>query len=69
MKEIQKVVKKLSREQESAAAVAVAAAAAASSCEPVKKHKVTPGIPGWLDYDRRTEHELMADHSLHSTVR
>ena len=41
MKEIQKVVQKLSREQESAAAQVVAAA-----YEAVQKHKVTPGIPG-----------------------
>ena len=45
MKEIQKVVQKLSREQESAAA----AAGAAAAYEPVQKHKVTPGIPGWLN--------------------
>ena len=38
MKEIQKVVQKLSREQESAAA----------AYEPVQKQKVTPGIPGSL---------------------
>ena len=48
MKEIQKVVQKLSREQESAAAAA--AAAAAPAYEQVQKHKVTPGIPGWLKY-------------------
>ena len=41
MKEIEKVVQKLSREQESAAAAAH---------EPVQEHKVTPGIPGWLNY-------------------
>ena len=41
MKEIQKVVQKLSRGQESAAA--------AAAYEPVQKHKVTPGIPGWLN--------------------
>ena len=46
MKEIQKVVQKLSREQESAAA----AAAAAAAYEPVQKHKVTPSILGWLKY-------------------
>ena len=38
IKEIQKVVQKLSREQESAAP--------AAAYEPVQKHKVTPGIPG-----------------------
>ena len=38
MKEIRKVVKKLSRQQDSAAAGAGAAAA----YEPVQKHKVTP---------------------------
>ena len=27
-----------------------AAAAAAAAYEPVQKHKVTPGIPGWLNY-------------------
>ena len=47
IKEIQKVVQKLSREQESAAA---AAAAAAAAYEPVQKYKVTPGIQGWLKY-------------------
>ena len=40
MKELQKVVQKLTRGQE--------AAAAAPVYEPVQKHKVTPGIPGWL---------------------
>ena len=40
MKEIQKVVEKLLREQESAAA---------APYEPVQKYKVTPGIPGWLN--------------------
>ena len=40
MKEIQKVVQKLSREQESAAAAAY---------KPVQKHEVTPGVPGWLN--------------------
>ena len=29
----------------------VAAAAAAAAYEPVQKHKVTPGIPGWLNED------------------
>ena len=43
MKEIQKVVQKLSRGQEAAAA------AQAVAYEPVQKHKVTPGIPGWLN--------------------
>ena len=38
MKEIEKFVQKLSREQESAAAY-----------ETVQKHKVTPSIPGWLN--------------------
>ena len=47
MKEIQKFVQKLSREQESAAAAAAAAPAAAY--ELVQKHEVTPGIPGWLN--------------------
>ena len=42
MKEIRKVVKKLSREQESAAVAAY---------EPVQKHKVTPGVPGCLNHD------------------
>ena len=41
IKEIQKVVQKLSRGQKSAAR-----AAAAAAYEPVQKHKVTPGIPG-----------------------
>ena len=50
MKEIPKIVQKLSREQESAAApAATQAAAPAVAYEPVQKHKVTPGIPGWLD--------------------
>ena len=40
MKEIHNVVQKLSRGQESAAA----------AYKPVQKHKVTPGIPGWLNY-------------------
>ena len=26
------------------------ATAAAAAYEPVQKHKVTPGIPGWLNY-------------------
>ena len=39
MKEIQKVIQKLSREQESAPAAAY---------EPVQKHKVTPSILGDL---------------------
>ena len=43
MKEIQKVVQKLSREQETAAV------AAAAAYEPEQKHKVTPSIPGWLN--------------------
>ena len=38
MKEIQKVVQKLLRGQESAAGVGV-----------WTEHKVTPGIPGWLN--------------------
>ena len=54
MKEIQKVVQKLSRGQESAAGAA-AAAAAAAAYEPVQKHKVTPGIPGWLNYLSKNE--------------
>ena len=49
MKEIGKVVQKLSREQESAASGAAAAEAVAAAYEPVQKHKVTPGIPGWLN--------------------
>ena len=49
MKEIQKVVQKLSRGQESAAA----------AYEPVQKHKVTPRIPGWLNYDQ-TVAELLS---------
>ena len=43
MKEIQKVVQKLSREQESPAT------AAAAAYEPVQKHKVIPSILGWLN--------------------
>ena len=43
IKEIQKVVQKLSHEQESAA-----------TYEPVQKH-VTPGIPGWLKNNSITE--------------
>ena len=55
MKEIQKIIQKLSREQESAPAAAAAAATQAASAtaaayEPEQKHKVTPGIPGWLNY-------------------
>ena len=42
MKEIRKFVQKLSREQESAAG------GGAAAYEPVQKHEVTPGIPGWL---------------------
>ena len=49
MKEIQKVVQKLSREQESVAGPAAAAAAQAAAYEPVQKHKVTPSILGWLN--------------------
>ena len=45
MKEIPKVVQKLSRKQESAAAAAEPAAA----YEPLQIYKVTPGIPGWLN--------------------
>ena len=48
MKEIQKIVQKLSREQKSSAAAA--AAEPATAYEPVQKHKVNPGIPGWLNY-------------------
>ena len=47
IKEIQNVVQKVSREQESAAPPPPPAPAAAY--EPAKKHKVTPAIPGWLD--------------------
>ena len=43
MKEIQKVVPKLSREQESAAG------GGGGGGDGVQKHKVTPGIPGWLN--------------------
>ena len=64
MKEIQKVVQKLSREQESAAAAAAAPAApaaAAAAYEPVQKHKVTPSILGWLNkMDERMSNELIA---------
>ena len=51
MKEIQKVVEKLSREKSlrPAAARAAVRAAPAAAYEPVQKHKVTPGIPGWLN--------------------
>ena len=42
MKEIQKFVQKLSREQESAEP-------AAAAYELVQKHKVTPSILGWLN--------------------
>ena len=48
MKEIPKVVQKWSREQKSAASGGAAELAAAY--EPVQKHKVNPGIPGWLKY-------------------
>ena len=48
MKEIQKVVQKLSREQESAAGGGDGGAGAAAY-EPVEKHKVTPSILGWLN--------------------
>ena len=41
MKEIQTVVQKLSREQESAGGGGVRTGT---------KHKVTPSIPGWLNY-------------------
>ena len=47
MKEIQKVIQKSSREQESAAGGGGPVPAAVY--EPVQKHKVTPGIPGWLN--------------------
>ena len=43
MKEIQKVVQNLSREQESAAG-------GGGGVRTGTKHKVTPGIPGWLNY-------------------
>ena len=54
MKEIQEVVQKLSRRQESAAgggggARGGGAGAPAAAYEPVQEHKVTPGIPGWLN--------------------
>ena len=76
MKQIQKVVQKLSREQESAADGVrtgikhkshpryesqkllksyrvnknLQPPVAAAAYEPVQKHKVNPGIPGWLNY-------------------
>ena len=55
MKEIQKVVQKLSREQESAAG-------GGAAYEPVQKRKVTPGIPGWLNKfsDKETPVELLS---------
>ena len=43
MKEIKKFVQKLSREQSLRPVVAAAA------YKPVQKHKVTPGIPWWLN--------------------
>ena len=50
MKEIRKVVQKLSCEKSVRAAVAAArAAAVAAAYQPVQKHKVTPGILGWLN--------------------
>ena len=50
MKEIQKVVQKLSREQNlRPASVSAASASASAAYEPVQKHKVTPGLPGWLN--------------------
>ena len=44
MKEIQKVVQKLSHGQK-------LRPAASAAYEPVQKHKVTPGMPGWLNND------------------
>ena len=32
-----------------------AAVAAAAAYEPVQKHKVTPGIPGWLNEGKFTD--------------
>ena len=49
MKEIWKIVKKLSREQESVARGGRGGGAVAVAYEPQQKHKVTPGIPGWLN--------------------
>ena len=63
MKEIQKVVQKLSRGQE-AAAVQAAAQAAAAAYEPVQKHKVTPGIPGWLNKQNKEISRLSTLHTL-----
>ena len=57
MKEIPKVVQKLLCEQKFAAAQAAAQAAAAS--EPWQKHKVTPGILGWLNYSQDSENIVM----------
>ena len=55
MKEIQKVVQKLSREQESAAGGGGAGGggggggAGSGVRTGTKKNKVTPGLPGWLN--------------------
>ena len=52
IKEIQNVVQKLSREQESAAG-------SGGDAQTGTKHEVTPGIPGWLEkvwqMNRRTD--------------
>ena len=45
MKEFQKVVQKISREQN-----LWPAAAAAAAYEAVQNHKITPSIPEWLNY-------------------
>ena len=45
MKEIRKVVQKLSREQMS---VVGGGGDGSDACEPAQKHKVTPGMPGDL---------------------
>ena len=45
MKGIQRVVQKLSREEKSAAG----GGGGGVAYEPVQTHKITPGIPGWLD--------------------
>ena len=52
MKEIQKVVQKLSREQEYVVGGGGAGGGSAGGGGGVRtgtKHKVTPGIPGWLN--------------------
>ena len=49
MKEIQKDIQKLSREQESAAGGGGGGGGGAAAYEPLQKHKVTPSILGWLN--------------------